>query len=378
MPARSSSVLRWGILGAANIARKNWKAIWNSGNGVVTAVASRDIERSRRFIDECQAQAGFKSRPRAFGSYEELLASNEVDAVYIPLPTGIRGPWVKRAAEAGKHVLCEKPCATSVAELIEMLETCRRNRVQFMDGVMFMHSRRLERMRGVLDKGQAVGRVRRITSTFCFRASEGFFESNIRARSELEPYGCLGDLGWYCVRFALWVMNWELPETVTGRALSEFKHRGSELAVPTAFSGELFFRDGVSSSFYCSFVSATEQWAGVSDERGYLRVPDFALPFSGDQLGFETENTAFRVRGCDFEMRPLTRHWQVKERSHSGPTAQESRMFRRFGELVLAGKQDPFWPGISLKTQRVMEACGESARAGGRARATAGGRTIIW
>ncbi len=136
MPARSSSVLRWGILGAANIARKNWKAIWNSGNGVVTAVASRDIERSRRFIDECQAQAAFKSRPRAFDSYEELLASNEVDAVYIPLPTGIRGPWVKRAAEAGKHVLCEKPCATSVAELIEMLETCRRNRVQFMDGVM--------------------------------------------------------------------------------------------------------------------------------------------------------------------------------------------------------------------------------------------------
>lgn len=365
MPSASSPVVHWGILGAANIARKNWKAIRNSRNGVVVAVASRDLKRGQRFIDECQAQAAFSPCPRALGSYEDLLNCKEVDAVYIPLPTGIRGPWVKRAAEAGKHVLCEKPCATRVGELTEILETCRRNRVQFMDGVMFMHSRRLERMRQVLDKGQAVGRIRRITSTFSFRASEGFFDSNIRANSELEPYGCLGDLGWYCIRFALWVMNGKLPETVTGRTLSQFKHRESDLSVPTAFSGELFFEDEVSSSFYCSFLTATEQWAGVSGERGYLRVPDFALPFSGSQLAFETENTAFRVRGCDFEMRPRARHWKVNERSHSGPTAQESRLFRHFGELVLAGKPDPFWPDMSLKTQMVMQACGESALAQG-------------
>ena len=67
--------------------------------------------------------------------------------VYIPLPTGIRKEWVLRAARAGKHVVCEKPCAVSVRDLVEMLEACRRHRVQFMDGVMFMHSRRLELMR---------------------------------------------------------------------------------------------------------------------------------------------------------------------------------------------------------------------------------------
>src|ERR1035437_9175806 len=139
-------LLRWGILGTANIAQKNWNAIWNSQNGCVTAVASRDPQRSRRFIDECQAQAPFPSAPRALDSYEELLAAPDVDAVYIPLPTGIRGHWVKGAAEAGKHVLCEKPCATSLVELVEMLDACRRNKVQFMDGVMFMHSRRLEPM----------------------------------------------------------------------------------------------------------------------------------------------------------------------------------------------------------------------------------------
>ncbi|MGA2747961.1 MAG: Gfo/Idh/MocA family oxidoreductase [Verrucomicrobiota bacterium] len=362
----NTPLLRWGILGAANIARKNWKAIWNSKNGVVTAVASRDAKRSQRFINECQAQAAFNPAPRALGSYEELLASKEVDAVYVPLPTGIRAAWVKRAAEAGKHVVCEKPCATSLAELTEMLETCRRHRVQFMDGVMFMHSRRLERIREMLDNDRSVGRIRRITSVFTFRASEAFFDSNIRARSELEPHGCLGDLGWYCIRFALWVMNWKPPERVTGQALREFKHPGSGLPVPTEFSGELFFEGGVSSSFYCSFLSATEQWAIVSGERGHLRVPDFVQPFAGNQLAFETGSPVLKVQGCDFEMQPHTRRWEVKERSHSDTTAQESRLFRHFAEQVQTGKLDPLWPKMALQTQLVMQACRESSLAQGR------------
>ncbi|MEY2467177.1 MAG: hypothetical protein QOD03_1698, partial [Verrucomicrobiota bacterium] len=91
--------LRWGILGTAKIARKNWKAIRHSDNSIVTAVASRNVERSRQFIAECQREDSFESMPLAFGSYEELLASREVDAVYIPLPTGLRKEWVIRAAE---------------------------------------------------------------------------------------------------------------------------------------------------------------------------------------------------------------------------------------------------------------------------------------
>ena len=97
--------LRWGILGAANIARKNWKAIWNSGNGRVAAVASRDLEKSRQFIKECQACARFDPAPKALGSYEELIISEDIDAVYVPLPTGPRGEWVERAAQAGKHIV---------------------------------------------------------------------------------------------------------------------------------------------------------------------------------------------------------------------------------------------------------------------------------
>ena len=359
-------ILRWGILGAANIARKNWKGIWHSKNGRVAAVASRDLARSQRFIDECQRCAPFASAPRALGSYEELLVDKEVDAVYLPLPTGIRAPWVKRAAEAGKHVVCEKPCATSGVELAELLQACRRNRVQFMDGVMFMHSRRLERLRELLDDGQTLGRIRRITSAFTFRAPEEFFASNIRARSDLEPDGCLGDLGWYCIRFALWAMNGKLPQRVTGRVLSGFKHPGTVLPVPTEFSAELLFEGGVTSSFYCSFLTETEQWVVVSGERGHLRVPDFVLPFSGAQIAFETGNPVFEVRGCDFEMQPGSRHWEIQERSHGDATSQESRLFRRFAEQVQSGTLNQTWPEIAFKTQVVVDACRNSALAQGQ------------
>src|SRR5215510_108914 len=135
--------VRWGILSTAEIARKNWKAILNSGNGVVTAVASREHQRSKDFVDLCQREAAFKQPPRALAAYEALVSAKDVDAIYIPLPTGLRAEWVIRAAQVGKHVVCEKPCARSVAELRRMLEACRQNRVQFLDGVMFMHSRRL-------------------------------------------------------------------------------------------------------------------------------------------------------------------------------------------------------------------------------------------
>ncbi len=354
--------LRWGILGAANIARKNWKAIRNSENGRIVAVASRDRERSRRFIEECQTEVAFDPVPRALGSYEEVLSAPDVDAVYIPLPTAIRGSWVKRAAEAGKHVVCEKPCAANLGELTEMLEACRRNSVQFMDGVMFMHSRRLERIREILNDRCTIGDIRRITSDFSFVAPEEFFQTNIRARSELEPFGCLGDLGWYCIRFALWVMNWKLPERVVGRILQCYQHPGSQMAVPTEFSAELFFGGHVSASFYCSFMTETEQWAIVSGTRGHLRVPDFVLPFSAPQVGFETGKPVFAVRGCDFEMQPHTRRWEVQESSHSDITAQESRMFRQFTEQVQSGTLNEVWPQMALSTQQVMQACCESSR----------------
>jgi len=347
--------LRWGILGAANIARKNWKAIALSGNSVVTAVASRDLDKSKTFIAECQSHAPMPTIPEALGSYEALLSAN-VDAVYIPLPTGLRKEWVLRAAAAGKHVLCEKPCAVTLSDLREMTEACRRHRVQFLDGVMFMHSRRLERLREVLDDGASVGALRRITSAFSFGAPPEFFAANIRGDRRLEPHGCVGDLGWYCIRLALWAVNWQRPQKASGRILSQ-----SENGVPTEFSGEMIFEGNVSAAFYCSFITENQEWAHLNGARGYLHVPDFVLPFAGNELKFMVFNHAFSASGCDFKMEPNGRQITVSEHSHSHPTAQESNMFRNFAVQVDSGKLNEDWPKWALLTQEVMSSCLKAA-----------------
>ena len=294
--------------------------------------------------------------PPKAASYEELLGSKEIDAVYIPLPTGLRKEWVIRAAEAWKHIVCEKPCATSVADLQEMLDACRRYRVQFIDGVMFMHSRRLEQMRAVLDDNASVGEVRRITSAFSFPGSADFFTQNIRVNSELEPFGCLGDLGWYCIRFALWAMRWQLPKEVSGRILREAPAKG-QAPVPTEFSGELVFDKGVSAGFYCSFVTGNEQWAQVSGSKGYLRVSDFVLPFFGSEAAFEVNNAVHSVRGCDFAMEGHWRRFAVPEYSDSHPTSQETNLFRNFTDQVRSGKLNESWFEMASKTQQVVYDC---------------------
>jgi len=275
----------------------------------------------------------------------------------------LRKEWVLRAAVAGKHVVCEKPCAVSVADLREMLDACKKNRMQFMDGVMFMHSRRMPRLREILDDGKSVGEIRRITSAFSFGAPPDFFSSNIRGNAQLEPHGCLGDLGWYCIRFALWVMNWEMPEEVTGRILSPSKRDKEHDWVPMEFFGELIFKSGVSASFYCSFITENQQWANVSGTRGYLEVSDFVLPFSGDELEFAINNHVFSMNGCDFKMEEHTQRVQIPEHSNSHPTAQESNMFRAFAEQIQSGQLNELWPEMALKTQEVMCRCLESARA---------------
>jgi predicted dehydrogenase len=361
----STALCRWGILGTAWIARKNWKAIRNAGNSALVAVASRDPERARRFVEECQADAPLTPRPAACGSYQELLGRDDIDAVYLPLPTGVRKGWVLRAAAAGKHVLCEKPCAASAADLRDMLDACRENRVQFMDGVMFMHSRRLPLLRETLDDGRSVGSVRRVTSQFSFLPPEDFLTANIRASSHLEPLGCLGDLGWYNVRLSLWVMSEQLPQSVAGRLLAAHR-QGAGPPVPMEFSGELFFAGGESASFFCSYRAGNQQWATVSGTRGYLHVPDFVVPFYGNEAGFEADAPAFRVRSCcDFGMESQRRRLAVHEYSNGMPDAQEANMIRAFARVVTSGQLEPRWGEQALATQRVLDALLRSARQDG-------------
>jgi predicted dehydrogenase len=359
----ANTVCRWGILGTADIARKNWKAIALAGNATVAAVASRSPERSREFVDRCQSARPLPAVPAALGSYDELLARPDVDAVYVPLPTGVRKEWVLKAAEAGKHVLVEKPVGVTVDDVREMIAACERRRVQLMDGVMFMHSRRLPALRATLDDGESVGRIRRIAAQFSFNAPEGFAEENIRGDSRLEPHGCVGDLGWYPIRLALWVMKHELPAEVAARMLAEDGPPGGD-KVPYELSAELLFAGGVSASLYCSFRTENEQWAVVSGTRGLVQVHDFVLPFFGDEVRFDVTNSTFEKTGCDFDMRRRTRTVVIPEYSNSHAGAQEASMFRDFSALVLAGRLDPHWGDVALRTQLVMDACLRSARSG--------------
>ncbi|HTX22493.1 MAG TPA: Gfo/Idh/MocA family oxidoreductase [Candidatus Aquilonibacter sp.] len=330
--------LRIGFVSTANIGRKNWKAISASGNCVVSAVASRDLVRSRKFIRECQAETPFAAESEALGSYDELLASENVDAVYLPLPTALRKDLAIRAAENGKHVLCEKPCAASVAEVEQMIAACKKNRVQFMDGVMFMHNRRLEKIRATLDDKNSVGQIKRITSQFSFFGSEDFLGSNIRVNPALEPHGCLGDLGWYCIRFTLWTMNWQMPRRVEGKMISAAPGNSRS---PVEFSAELFFDGGVSAGFYCSFLTCFRQWVEVGGANGHLRVPDFVLPFPASGMAFEVNDRIVKTG----------KSWG----------AQQVNMFRNFANQVFSGKLNADWPMWSLKTQQVVDACFESA-----------------
>lgn len=360
------SMLRWGILSTALIARKNWKAIRLSGNGVVTAVASRDLARCRKFIAECQAESSFAVEPRAVGDYAELVTAKDVDAVYIPLPTGVRKEWVIRAAEAGKHVICEKPCAKNLRDLKEMIAVCEANGVQFMDGVMFEHSKRPALMRKVLDDGKTVGKIRRINTHFSISAGEEFLANNIRMRDDLEPHGALGDLGWYCVRLPLWTMKWKLPRRVSGRLLDVYKHPKGKAAVPATFSGEMFFDGGVTVGFYCSFLTGFEQHATISGTHGYLRLEDFVVPLYASETAFETGKLDFGFIGCDCNIERSVKRWTVKEYGSSHPTTQETNLFRNFAAQVQSGKLNKVWPELAWKTQLVLEACFASAKAGGK------------
>jgi predicted dehydrogenase len=357
----SEKLCRFGILGTAGIARKNWRGIHLSGNATVSAVASRNIASANKFIDECSAQVPQRTRPQAFGSYEELLASDAVDAVYIPLPTALRHEWVIRAAQAGKHILGEKPAALTADLTKDMLEACRKHDVQYMDGVMFMHSARLPMVRDILSSDGMVGQLNRLESHFSFVGDAEFMKHNIRVNSNLEPFGCLGDLGWYCIRAFLWVMNGQLPTEVRGRTLNAIQGVDSPTAVPGAFSGELLFSDKVSASFYCSFLNQNQQWLNLSGSEGYLRLNDFVLPFHGNEVVAYTGNDHFHIDNCDFHMENHLQRHAVREYDAGESSAQEVCMIRNFADLINSGTRSGVWPEWTLKTQKILDACLESS-----------------
>ncbi len=281
-----------------------------------------------------QEQVAWPQAPRVHESYAALLADEEVDAVYVPLPTGARKPWVIAAAEAGKHVLCEKPCAISAADLREMITACERNDVLFMDGVMFMHGHRFPKITKVLEEGKSVGEIRRISTSFTFRGGDGFAETDIRGDLSLEPAGCLGDLGWYCLRGILWTMKWELPCRVSARALARAPGTGAIME----FSGELDFSSGTSASFHCSFLAPDQMWLVISGTSGWIRIPDFVLPSPDSKVDWETGEG------------PVLKSQQPSP-------SDQAQLFSHFASAAHSGTDATRWADVALLTQILQDAC---------------------
>src|SRR5437867_2606778 len=185
--------LRWGILGVAKINDRLLPGFRGAANAHLVAIASRSLEKAA-------AAARAAKIPVAHGSYEALLADRNIDAVYIPLPNSLHAEWTHKAADAGKHVLCEKPLAPTAAEARAVVDYCRSKKVKLMDGFMWPHHARTARLRQLLDSG-AIGEVRHVAGTFTFALGED--ATNIRLQRDMAG-GSLLDVGCYPVYGIRW------------------------------------------------------------------------------------------------------------------------------------------------------------------------------
>jgi D-xylose 1-dehydrogenase (NADP+, D-xylono-1,5-lactone-forming) len=179
--------VKWGIISTADINSRLIPGAQASDEVELLAVGSRDLGRARAF-------AGRFGIERAYGSYEEVLADPDVEAVYIPLPNTMHCEWSIRAFEAGKHVLCEKPMSRHPADVEDAFAAAERTGRLLTEAFMFRHNPQTKRLRELVDGG-AIGQLRMIRSTFSYSL---FDDANIRLRTDVEG-GALMDVGCYCI-----------------------------------------------------------------------------------------------------------------------------------------------------------------------------------
>lgn len=346
MTIAATRPVRWGILGTARIASKVARAIHMAAGAQLAAVASRDADRARSWLDRHTLGHATEDPKLAFlpagapvasyGSYLELLRQPDIDAVYLPLPPSLHCEWTCCAAQHGKHVLCEKPLALNFTEGERMKDACQTAGRQLMDGVMWVHHERTPAMRKILSSSQ-LGRLRRVTSAFSFNASE-FRPDNIRFQHELGG-GALGDVGWYCIRATLWAFG-DLPERVLATARYERE-------VEVNLSATLWFRDDRMASFDCGFDTTWRKWFEIAGTEGSLVCDDFVNPWDAAKARFWTHDS------------------QGKATQHDYPGClQEVRMIEEFCEIVRSGRLEARWVDESLDNQRVCDALARSARSG--------------
>jgi len=319
--------IRWGILGVAGINNRLLPSFGRARNADLRAIASRSLEKAQR-------AATAAAIPVAHGSYQAMLDDPEIDAVYIPLPNTLHDEWTRKAADAGKHILCEKPLTPTAAEAEQLVDYCRAKGVCLMDGFMWPHHPRTHRLREFLDEG-SIGEVRHVSATFTF-PMRPMDPSNIRLQPALAG-GCLLDVGCYPVFGIRWAMK---AEPVEAFAQAVMKH-----GVEIEMTGQLRFAGGQLACFDCGFTMPVRQRMEIAGTEGVVSVPEMWVPGA---------RATYLVRR---EARP------VEEVLIEGED-QMQHMIEDLGRAIL--DKTPVYPDPTeaVRSLRVMDALARSAREG--------------
>ncbi|HEU5087209.1 MAG TPA: Gfo/Idh/MocA family oxidoreductase [Roseiflexaceae bacterium] len=324
-----TSRIRWGILSTANIGKRAViPGIQRSNNGEVVAIASRDAA-------QAQAAAAELRIGRAHGSYEALLEDSEVDAIYIPLPNSMHREWTIRAAQAGKHILCEKPLAMNAAECAEMQAAAEQHGVLLMEAFMYRFHPQTLRVQELVRQG-AIGDARLLKATFSFHLTN---PANIRLNADLGGGGLM-DVGCYCVNVSRTMFA---AEPVEAQAYASWSASGvDELLV-----GTLRFADGRLAQIECSLALAGRQSYQIIGADGFIEAPTAFVPGLSD--------TTLTIR-----------QGNQTETETIGGVDQYQLMVEHFGECVRGNATLRYPASEAVANMRVIEALYESARQNGR------------
>jgi predicted dehydrogenase len=319
--------VRWGVLSTASIGmQKVTPAIQQASNGEVVAIASRDASRA----DAAAAALGI---PTAYGSYEALLAADDVDAVYVPLPNDQHAQWAVRAAQAGKHVLCEKPLAMSVAEAEHMVAACADAGVLLQEAFMYRHHPSWVEVVRLVRSG-AIGRLEAAQVFFSYYNDD---PADIRNQVR-HGGGALMDIGCYPINAARLLFD---AEPVAVRASVR---RDPQMGIDTLTSAVLEFPDGGQASFTVGIRSEPYQRVHVVGTQGRIEVE---IPFN---IPPDRPTRVFVTAGGDPPTDPDTRTLTFD------PSDQYTRQAEAFGQAILDGAAAPVPPSDAVATMRVIEA----------------------
>jgi xylose dehydrogenase (NAD/NADP) len=259
--------VRWGLVSTANINRRLIPAIRASVGGELTAVSSR----SRA---SAEAYAARWDIPQAFGSYEAMLDSDAVDAVYISLPNHLHAEWTIYALEHGKHVLCEKPFALSLDEVDAMIAASERTGCRLAEAFMYRHHPQTKLVKEMMVNGR-LGQITILRGAFDFAMADP--ATNVRMVPEWGG-GALWDVGVYPMSYAQNLMGGP-PEWVFGDQWS------GASGVDEVFAGQMRYANGVMAQFTCAFRTPFHTFFEIVGTQGRLLL---TRPFVGPQEGIVT------------------------------------------------------------------------------------------